>query len=49
MLEDKYLWKFLSISGKTYIIRIISSKKNMHFKNEGTFNNIVLIYYTGSG
>ena len=27
VFEAKYLWKFLSISGKTYIIRIVSSRR----------------------
>ena len=27
MFEAKYLWTFLSISGKTYIIRIVSSRR----------------------
>ena len=27
VFEAKYLWKFLSISGKTYIIRIVSSRQ----------------------
>ena len=41
VFKAKYLWKFLSISGKTYIIRIVSSRRifekkwrwcHMHFK-----------------
>ena len=40
VFEAKYLWKFLSISGNTYIIRIVSSRRifkkkwrcHMHFK-----------------
>ena len=27
VFEAKYLWKFLSVSGKTYIIRIVSSRR----------------------
>ena len=43
VFEAKYLRKFLSISGKTYFIRIVSSPRifekkwgtcHMHFKNE---------------
>ena len=43
VFEAKYLWKFLSISGKTYIIRIVSSRRifekkwrlcHMHFNEE---------------
>ena len=33
MFEAKYLWKFLSISGKTYIIRIVSSRRVFEKKN----------------
>ena len=33
MFEAKYLWKFLSISGKTYIIRIVSSRRIFEKKN----------------
>ena len=33
VFEAKYLWKFLSISGKTYIIRIVSSRRIFEKKN----------------
>ena len=33
MFEAKYLWKFLSISGKAYIIRIVLSRRFFFLKN----------------